>query len=423
MKFTDRSIAALKPKADRYEEWSDDVGGYGVRVSKTGRKVFVYMFRVGGKQHRLKLGLFGTPPVGITLADANLLLAQARKAIAAGENPAAVAATDKATERAAETVAELAALYMEVWAPRKRSAAEDQRMLNRDVLPRWADRKAKDISRRDVVALLDAVAARGAPIGANRLLSMLHKMFAFGVSRGVIGLETNPAAHVAKPAPERQRERALTDAELAQVWHRLPTARMDEPARQAIRLAILTAGRIGEVVATKFDDVDEARAEWLIPAARAKNGRGLLLPLSRQAMTVYEASRSAPERAGRMQGPGHDARTDHLFPSPRQGCGHISPGAVAHALLRNLEHFGVPPFTAHDLRRTAATGMARLGVARHVIKGVLNHVDRAVTATYDRHDMMPEKREALERWGRHVEGVVGLGATADVLPFGARANG
>ena len=224
MRFTDRSVAALKATGVRYEVWSEAGDGYGIRVGATGRRTFFYMFRQNRRQHRLQIGVYGDGPGFITLAQANERLAQARRKIEAGEDPAIEAAAAKQAERTAETVADLVDMYQRIWAPRKRSAAEDARMLSKDVLPHWSGRKAKDIARRDVVALLDGIVARGSPVAANRTLALVRKLFNFGLSRGVVGLETNPATHVGKPAAERQKDRVLSDDELAQVWQKLPTA-------------------------------------------------------------------------------------------------------------------------------------------------------------------------------------------------------
>ena len=184
MRLTDRGIAALKPKATRYEAWEDGRTGLGIRVSTVGRKSWIYMYRYGGKPRRMTLGTY--PAVG--LADAHVKHAKAKADLEKGIDPGAQEVERKRTERTAETVADLVEEYLEKWArPRKRSAAEDERTLRKEVLPLWGNRKAKDIKRREVIALLDEIVNRGSPIQANRTLSVIRKMFNFGISRDILG--------------------------------------------------------------------------------------------------------------------------------------------------------------------------------------------------------------------------------------------
>ena len=154
MKITDKSIAALKPKAQRYEVW--DGQGFGVRVTPRGVKSWIWLYRYGGKPRRLTLGNY--PALG--LADARLRLAEERKKLDAGLDPGEIIVQAKLAERQAETVAELAEWYLEGWARKhKRSAGEDERILRKDVIPAWGNRKAKEIQRKDVIALLDGIEA------------------------------------------------------------------------------------------------------------------------------------------------------------------------------------------------------------------------------------------------------------------------
>ncbi|MEE8276758.1 MAG: Arm DNA-binding domain-containing protein, partial [Alphaproteobacteria bacterium] len=146
MRFTDRSTAALKPKGERYEAWEDGRTGFGIRVSLTGRKSWLFMYRFDGRARRMTLGVYPT----MRLVTARLKHAEAKKLLSEGIDPGAKAIAARESEREAESVAELVEEYLEKWArPRKRSAAEDERILRKDVLPYWGRRKARDIRRRD----------------------------------------------------------------------------------------------------------------------------------------------------------------------------------------------------------------------------------------------------------------------------------
>src|SRR5205085_6249543 len=137
-------------------------------------------------------------------------------------------------ERHAETINELVASYLDRYARvRKPSAAEDQRILRKDVLPRWARRKAKDITRRDIVRLLNEIVDRGAPIQANRTLTILRRMFRFAVGQAII--EASPCDQVEAPSAENDRDRALSEGEIRLLWQTLDTASMEPNARRILR--------------------------------------------------------------------------------------------------------------------------------------------------------------------------------------------
>src|SRR5260221_600818 len=185
MRFTDKAITALRPKAQRYEKWEG--GGFGVRVSPRGIKSWVWVYRFQGQPRRLTLGTY--PDMG--LADAHIALADARKLLEKGVDPGKKEVERRKAERIAETVAELVEQYLEKWVrPRKRSAVEDERLLNKDVIPAWGRRKAHDIARKDVIALLDKIVDRGSPIAANRTLAVVRRMFNWAISRDI--LSVNP---------------------------------------------------------------------------------------------------------------------------------------------------------------------------------------------------------------------------------------
>src|SRR6516164_5332325 len=241
-KFTDKFIAAQRPRAERYEKWEG--GGFGVRVSPRG-KAWVWVYRHQDRPRRMTLGSY--PAMG--LADARIKLAEARKLLERGIDPGDVAVHQRKAERIAETVSELAEAYLEKWArPRKRSADEDERQLRKDVIPAWGRRKAKDITRRDVIALLDNIVDRGSPIAANRTLAVIRRMFGWALSRDIIS--ASPCVAVKAPAKERRRDRVLSAEEIATFWRALdhPEFGMSPAIRLALKLQLATAQRKGEVI-------------------------------------------------------------------------------------------------------------------------------------------------------------------------------
>lgn len=403
MRMTDVGIRKLRPKAERYEHWEAGRTGFGVRVAPSGRKTFVYMYWLGEKARRMTLGVYGQGQGQLTLAAARVKHAEAREAVSEGRDPAADAVAERKAAREAETIGELIDLYLEKWAkPRKRSADEDERILDREVKPAWGNRKARDVRRRDIIALLDAIVDRGAPIQANRTLAVVRRMFNWAVERDY--LDATPCVRIKAPAPENRRDRALNDDEVAAFWRGLADARMSETVRLALKFQLATAQRKGEVIAAEWREFNRADKLWTIPADKAKNGVQHVVPLSPIAIELLDAI-EANVTPTDDDGEKLPISTGYLFPSPR-GDRPITGPAVDHALRNNRDRIGVSDVTPHDLRRTAATKMAALGVERMTLSKVLNHVDRSVTGRYDAHAYIPEKRAALERWGRKLESII-----------------
>ena len=416
MRFTDRSIAALKPKARLYEVWEDGRTGLGVRMSPKGRKSWNYMYRFNGKARRMTLGTYPT----LGLANARVKHAQAKELLNKGIDPGAQQIERKRAERNAETVNDLAEEYLEKWArPRKRSAGVDERILRKDVLPAWGTRKAREIRRRDVILLLDTIVERGAPIAANRTLGIIRRMFNFAVSRDI--LDTTPVAMVKAPAKENQRERVLSPEEIRIFWNDLDKAPISQGIILALKLQFVTVQRKGEVIGVAQSEFDlKEEKVWVLPPERAKNGKTHRVPLPPLAVSLIEEAQAL---AGYSQ---------WLFPSPR-GDGPVKPQAVNVALYRacmppekrpkaarlaEKPAVGLTGIVPHDLRRTAASNMAALGINRLVISKILNHVENSVTSIYDRYGYHQEMRHALEVWAAHLEGIVsGKPKAENVVPL------
>ena len=396
MKFTDKKIQNLKPKAQRYEEWEGN--GFGVRVTPRGVKSFVYLYRFEGKPRRLTLGTYPS----MTLADAHRAHAEAVKKLEQGIDPGTIAVAEKKEEAQAPTVASLADEYLEKWAkPRKRSWREDERILKKDVLPGWGRRKAREISRRDVIRLLDGIVDRGAGIMANRTLATIRKMFNFAVSRDIVPV--SPCLAVRSPAPEQRRDRVLTTDEIRALWHGLEGAKMmAEGTKLALKLQLVTGQRKAEIVTARWDEIDLTDKWWTIPPEKAKNKMAHRVPLSPLSLELLQAAKFL------------SGDSPWVFPSPRAGK-HITPEAVDHALRRPGLDLGFD-FVPHDLRRTMASLMTGMGIPRLVVSKILNHAERGVTSVYDRSSYDREKKQAMESWGHKVKALV-EGTESKVIPL------
>lgn len=229
MKFTDRFVVNLKPQSDRYEMW--DGSGLGVRVSIKGRKSWVMVYRFQGKPRYATLGTYPE----LSVAKAHEAHRKALAELEQGIDPDAKVVQERKEERLAPTVAALVEEYLERWAkPRKRTWRKDELLLKNHVIPVWGTRKAREITRRDIIALLDTVLERG-PIAANHTLAVIRKMFNFAVDRAI--LEVSPCVRVKAPGPLKQRERVLSDEEIKALWNGLDTAAMAPGTRAGAQAA------------------------------------------------------------------------------------------------------------------------------------------------------------------------------------------
>jgi len=418
MKFTERSIKALKPEEKRRDiREGESRPGFAIRVSPRGKKTFIFIYTLNGVKHRLTLGVFGDHPA-MSLSEAHSKYEVARRKVEKGIDPAAEKLEAELAEKEADTVNQLAAEYLEKWAkPRKRSWEEDQRILEKDILPTIGNKKAKDVTRRDVIHLLDKIAARGAPIAANRTLALLSKMFHFAIGRDIVPF--SPCFGIAKVAPEHQKDRVLSDDEIRQHWYGILASEMTEQTKVVLLLQLVTAQRKGEVVAMRWDQIDNEKV-WTIPAELAKNGEAHRVPLSPQALALLERIKNSSPWV--FTAPSGHPRGDSRIGQPKFGSGlpsgHLRGDSVSRATRRYLMRIEKSTesgqktkltkddqewFTPHDFRRTAATNMTKLGYNRLTVSKVLNHAESGVTAVYDRHSYDKEKRQALEAWGRHLD--------------------
>jgi integrase len=380
-------VQSLKgPTNDRPREvlWDKRLRGFGLRITNTGHKTWIAVYRRGGRNGRLQELKIGTYPP-LSLAEAR---EKARGTLAAaqlGDDPV----EEKREERDAETFAALAERYLVEHARRwkkPRSVEEDKRNLKNDVLPIWGNRRVNEITRRDVIALVDGIVNRGAPIHANRVLALISKMFNFAIDKDPDRVENNPAYKVKKPSPESSRDRVLSSDEIRNVWGALES---EPPNIRAIfKLLLLTGERPGEIKGMRWTELDISRVEswWTIPGGRdgrTKNKKVHRVPLVGEAHRILQS----------LSGDGPMVFPNRSGEKPFTG--------LQKALNRLRKNSGVN-FQTRDLRRTLATGLGELGIDRIVIQKVLNHSDGSVTGIYDRHTYDTQKRGALERWDRRL---------------------
>ena len=372
--LTDTKVASIKPPAKGQEEHPDaKVTGLRLRVGATGKKTWTLRKRVGVKTLNRKLGTYPA----MSLAKARAAALAMIEALEAEGNTDALDRTFKA---AAEH-------WIENKAKRKNKGWQKQkRQLELHVYPAWEERKLRSIKRADVRDLIEGLEGEVLP---NRILALVKTIFRYSLSRDWI--EASPAEAMEKPAEETERDRTLDMGEVARVWNAAEL--LGYPYGPFVRLLLLTGQRRGEVAKMKWADVDLDAAAWAFDAEDAKAKRGQLVPLSPIAKSIVE---SLPRF-----GP-------YVFSTT--GETPISGFAKAKKRLDSyLEGQGDPidDWRFHDLRRTAATHMVRLGVTEHLVGRVLNHKVQGVTGkVYALHSYAPEKRHALDLWAAEVDRAV-----------------
>jgi integrase len=399
VQLSDRFCAHAKADASGRTDFFDaKTKGLALRCSEGGHRAWTFHFTnaADGKRARVTLGTY--PATSLSAARAKAL--EARVHVEAGQDPRRVFA---AQAEGGMTVAALIETYLTMRVrPDLRSAAAIERRFAKNVTPVLGAVRLADLHRRDVNRAIDVVLERGSAIEAARVFEDTRAMIRWAVRRG--DLDRNPLEGMRKPDAGRPRERVLSGEEIRTLWHSLPKAlARSKECQRIIKLCLVTAQRVGEVAGMERSELDLERGTWTLPSLRTKNKHTHVVPLSPLALDLIRESLADGAR--------------YAFPNP-EGDGSLPPHAVARTIGRALEsgderplgRFGLAHFTAHDLRRTAVTGMARLGIAPIVLGHVINH--RSVTKAdvtklhYDQHDYAAEKRAALETWAQYLETII-----------------
>lgn len=418
IKLTKTTVESL-PYAEKgkQEDYYDaELDGFGVRVSHTGKKYFVRRL-IGKKRCRVMIGSHPIKSAEVARSEARIKLGAMESGIDPNKQKKELARLEEEEKRHI-IVQKLVSEYIELHAKRfKRSWQEDERVLNKEVIPAWGKKKAVDVIKGDVLLLLEKILDRGSPGQANNSFQVIRKMFNFAVERDI--LPFSPCNGLKLPAPKKSRDRVLSESEIKTFWNNLPVCAISNELKYALKLILITAQRPGEVIGIHTNEIDGKW--WTVPPERAKNGKAHRVPLSvlaldtiQQAIAHVRVMREIPPEA---------KYSGFVFPSPHlKKKVSIERHAIAVATLRNLtwpltddsgnpildadgkqvteNRFGIDHFTPHDLRRTAATFMAESGEMDEVIDAVLNHAKQGVIKVYNQYRYDREKQKALEVWER-----------------------
>lgn len=400
--LTSRTLETIKPGPSREEIADRHLPGLYLVLQPSGRRSWAVRYRHQGRSRKHTLG----PYPALDLKTARSLASQVLRAVAEGRDPGREKA--KARTEVPDTIAAVARQFLDIHCRRlnrPRTIESTEQLLRQHVLPRWGQRLARDITRRDVLDLLDRIIDSGRPVTANRALAVVRTLFNWAVGRDI--LPASPCVGVKRPTLETARDRVLTDQELAAIWQ--AATQLGGPFGALTQLLAATGQRRDEVARMTWAEIDLAAGMWALPAARSKNGKAHEVPLSALAIEVLQA---LPRFAD-----GEFVLTTDGGQRPSSNYG---------ANKRRLDRLLPPdfsPWRLHDLRRSVASGMARIGVNLPTIEKVLNHSSGSfagIVAVYQRHDFAKEKRQALEAWGRHVAELVTPPERSNVIELVAR---
>jgi integrase len=373
--FTDKYLQSIKPEEKK--KIIREGRGFALQVMPSGVKTFLYIYTFNGKRRSLALGHYPY----LSLAEARLKYNEAYKKLQSGEDPSP---ETKRAEETPTTFGHFAALYMR-WSEANHVRAWYKTVklsLENDVIPVWQDRPIAEIKRRDAITLLEGIAAR-APGQAKNVHKVARAVFEYAIEREY--LDANPMLKLSKIVPSLKpvvKKRVLTDSEIRQVWQALNAGNGDprtERTKAALKLILVTAQRPGEVAAMHRSQIDGR--VWALE--HTKNDQPHQVYLTDTALKLIGTGDGFIFSSCRVAG------ADEPRPIARQTMGkHVA----------SNKYFGLPPWTPHDLRRTARTIMARLGVPEEHAEAVLNHKKQGIVKVYNLHQYAKEKKAALLLW-------------------------
>lgn len=379
--LNDLTIRKLPPPASGVAQHPDGkIPGFGVRVTANGAKSFYLAYRHEGKNRRLNLGRYPATTLHRARGKAFAALSELED----GRDPSsAVAKAEKFSAALDAFVRNHCQRHN-----RASTAAETERLLRTYFLPGWKNRNVRAITKGDVAEAIEPILKREAQGEARHAFAAVRKHFNWMVEQGLV--DTSPCAGSKAPGKPGSRDRVLDEGELKLIWN--TAAGIGLPFGPIVQLLMLTAQRRGEVVAMAWEEIDTDNALWTIPGERTKNGKAHAVPLCKSALNILEG---IPHTKSPFVFPAR-GKPEQCYSGYSKGKRELDAAAELHG------------WTLHDLRRSAATGMAKLGVAPHVVERVLNHVSgtfAGVAGVYNRFRYDDEMRAALDLWDDHLRSI------------------
>jgi len=395
-KFTDRYIQSLKTRERDYRVREGH--GFAIRILPSGIKRFEFIYRcpTDGRRRIMHLGNY---PL-VSLAEARERYLNAASTAAKNIDPQAPPpeSTPESKEPEITTVTDLKSKYLQHIGTHlvERSVKHQDERLEKHLIPAWGDRPTTTIRRRDAIELIEKIAATK-PGAARNVLLAARAMFTYALRRELV--EYNPFSEVGLAVPAataNDRDRTLSDDELKNVvLPYLLALGGNTILKKALLMILVTGQRPGEVAGMHQNEITEDW--WTIPWQRIKTEcrKGKKNPQDHRVyLTPLAKSLLLPS-------------DDYIFPAGRGAEGHIRTNSLAHHIqFQRPSYLGLPRWTPHDLRRTARTGMAAIGVQERHAEAVLNHAQEGMKKIYDRHRYDKEKKSALTKWSKHLEKLI-----------------
>jgi integrase len=402
--LTDAKIRGLQaPSSGQIEVKDKLVPGLRIRLGSAGTRTFLLRKRIAGKYRNVTLGRYSDR---FGLAEARKKARQILSDIEFKADPVSVLPNPARRSPTGLTVRALWPEYRKAKS-HLRSVTEIERVFNRHILREFGDRAADTITRSEITRFIDGI-ARTAPVMARNTLGYLSAFYTWALPR-LDQMPANPCRDAGRPPAPKARDRVLSEEEIGALWHVLDGE--GKPFGPAIKLLLLTGQRRNEVFDADRREFDLAAKLWTIAGDRAKNGATHLVPLTPAALAIVQDLLK-------------DKRSEKLLPA--RGNWDMSPSGFSKAMRRIREALEeklghpVPHWTLHDLRRTLATGLQRLGVRLEVTEAVLNHLSGSrsgIVGVYQRHNYFHEKRAALIAWERELKRLARLHRTkAGTMP-------
>lgn len=397
--FTNTYIKNLKPRPNKqYEEYEGQ--GFGIKVSPAGTKTWIYRYKINDKTEKVSLGHYPN----MSLADAKTKFIQLKELKRQSINPKQVLTPE--IEEDKNTVTELInRWYSNYISKHRKQPLQILQLINADIIPLIGEQYIDEIEAKDITKALDKIVARGSNVHANKVLSAIKQAFNYAVSRGE--LKINPAIYIRARdigGIEKPRERVLTLDEIKQLWQFLSNGKHSVSLQitNALKILLLTGVRTGELRVAKWNEFDFENSLWTIPANNTKTGITMRVHLTNLVeslfMELYNCSMG-----------------DYVI-SGADGQSPLSDRALPKAVIRLQERVGIDKWTTHDLRRTFATQLGEtLRIDPVVIEKCLGHKMPKIMATYNKNEMLPEREEALDKWGKYIEKLVNYNALDEEL--------
>ena len=431
MALSDTKLRALKPSAKPFPV--ADAGGLFIEVMPGGTKAWRLRYRIGGKQEKVTLGSYPA----WSLAEAREWRDAAKGLVQRGLSPMALTRGDPTPPDVSAVAREYADEFVVRWCAQatasKRAARAEQdakdkvesfawrwfgevveptnrnsytihRVLEKDVLPAIGEKHIADVSVDDVLQITDAIKARGADQMALQTRNIIKRMFAYAMARQKVRF--NPAAAVEAKfiATPRSRDVALSTAELGRLLRAIYISNMRRSHKLALHLLILCMVRKSELIHARWEELDLDAALWTIPAERMKKERAHVVPLSTQAVAMFEELRTL------------STGSDWVMPS-RQSLKKPISKSTLNVAVRTLD-VDTRDFVIHDFRRTASTHLNEAGFNADWIEKSLAHEGIGVRSVYNKAQWLDQRREMLQWWADLVDAQIEDGKKVVIGRFG-----